>query len=174
MDEVPSKCVVTLSGGKGKMICVKFSNCAGNKLAALDDDSNILIWQLSKRPHNLNVFALHVKLETEITSDRTIGCLNWSNSSDRWLVTGSNDDTLTKIWDANSGKEVCFLRESSSTAFGAKINAVCFSHDDSRVFTLVAVHELHVWNLKETVSIVFTDALSLKAECFQKIDTLYN
>jgi WD40 repeat protein len=65
--------------------------------------------------------------------------LNWSNASDRWLVSAGKNP-VANIWDTTTGKVACSLKRHTND-----IMAAVFSHDDTRLFTLSLDKTLIAW-----------------------------
>jgi WD40 repeat protein len=102
LDALPSKCIATLSRHKDQVWIVKFSS-TGEKIASLCKDGSICIWSLALT----STIELKCLLEI-ITKFSLILCINWTNTSDDFLV-AAGKDKLVEIWSAKTGANVLSL-----------------------------------------------------------------
>ena len=123
-DVIPTKCIATFSRHKDQVWIVKFSK-TGEKLASLCKDGSICIWGLSY----LTTFELRCLLEIS-TKFIQVVCINWTNTSDDFLVTAGKDK-FASIWSIKTGQNILQLDKHTDS-----IQSAIFGPDDTKVFTI--------------------------------------
>jgi len=65
-----------------------------------------------------------------ITNLQQIITINWSNTSDKWLITAAKEKSAS-IWDTTTGACALKLDRHADT-----LQSAIFTHDDTKVVTL--------------------------------------
>jgi WD40 repeat protein len=72
---------------------------------------------------------------------KNILALNWTNTDDRWIISGGQD-SIARVWDTRTGKLVVELAKHQDI-----IQSASFTSDDSKVVTLGIDKHLIIWEI---------------------------
>ena len=103
----------------------------------------------------------HVQISTKHNS---ICSINWSNTSDKYIVTAGKDK-FAIVWDAETGKNALKLEGHINC-----IQTAIFSKDDKKIFTIGIDQILIIWEVQFESENQLT---APKAKVLSKIKTKY-
>ena len=96
-----------------------------------------MVWSIRKQEN-----VITVKWEIEIMGhDKDVLCINWTNRSDKWLLSTSQDRSV-KIWDINGKKEIATYRCHTDI-----VHCALFTSDDEHVVSVGVDKFIRVWKI---------------------------
>jgi coronin-1B/1C/6 len=117
-----------VSGHKAAVLDLDFSPFNPNVIASVAEDGYGYVWSIPDGGLSKSLTSNDAS-QTLKGHRRKVGTVNWHPSADNVLATSSTDYTV-KVWDVNSGKDICTIGDHSDN-----IGSVSWNYDGSLIAT---------------------------------------